>query len=137
MNLEQVLIQRKITPAVRERILRLNPNPREGQLLRGYHPNNHFRYWRYTLDCVPKGEFIRKHRRKAWDALPNGLKYKDGRRRWVSRKTLLDNEWKIWAGLCQLPEMVVWFPTRMYAGDPRLTMEFIPRQEFRRRMGWA
>lgn len=122
---------------VRERIVRLNPKCDPGQILRGWHPAQTARNLAMVYDVVGKGEFVRRHGRAAWDAIPNGLLYKFGRRRYIGRASYLDNIWMIWAGLIPPCQMVAWYPTKKYANDKDCAVELISRDEFLNRMATA
>ena len=80
-----------VSDAVRDRIVRLNPNTPEGERLRGYHPNS-TSVFRAERDLVGKGEFIREHGLAAWKALPNGLIFRYGRRQYVSMVTFQERK---------------------------------------------
>ena len=80
-----------VSSAVRERIVRLNPQTPDGERLRGYHPNS-TSVFRSERDLVGKGEFIRVRGRAAWNALPNGLIFRYGRRQYVSTATFHDHK---------------------------------------------
>lgn len=83
---------------VRERILRLNPSIEVGQQLRGWHPKDTYRSC-LDRDIVGKGEFIRRWGRLPWSIIHKKLKYKKGRREYVSRETFQDMPMSMRSGL--------------------------------------
>lgn len=123
-----------ISDSVRDRIVRLNPKWDKGKPMRGWHPTRGRRFYALTRGMISKGDFIREHGRKAWESLPNGLKWKDGRARYVNRRMVLDNLWMLYAGLIPPLAMTAWYPTKRYANDNDLTVEYIPPEEFQRRL---
>ncbi|RAK52118.1 hypothetical protein [Phenylobacterium deserti] len=82
MSLEAHLRRMKVGPAVAERVLRLNPDPQEGERLRGLHYKraDDPRFWFFMIS---KGQFIRERGRAAYAALPRQAIYKQGRREFV------------------------------------------------------
>lgn len=76
---------------VAERILRLNPDPSPGSLLRGYHPSA--RTTGIYMQFIGKREFLRKYGRAAWDALPRMCIRQDGHRKAVSWEDCADMVW--------------------------------------------
>jgi hypothetical protein len=131
-ELDRVCRERGIGDAVRSRIVRLNPNYKPGLMPRGYYPRPN-RYLKFAHDLMSKGEFIHRHGRAAWDALPNGIKWRDGRRQFIGREAYLDNIWKVWAGLIPPPPMMEWYPTKKYANDKNCAVEYVSAHEFNRR----
>jgi hypothetical protein len=87
-RLEHWLVVQRVSPAVRERVMRLNPFPREGELPRGWHPKNTGR--RINIDACGKGEFIRLYGREAFARVPRTALFKDGRRVFVSATALAE-----------------------------------------------
>lgn len=85
--------ERGIGEAVRARVLRLNPNPRDGEILRGWHPAPTAARFCLYNDVVSKRAFIRKHGRDAWDRLPRDAIHRDGRRAYVTRYAIEDRLW--------------------------------------------
>jgi hypothetical protein len=84
----------KRTPAVRYRILRLNPLPwHEGERRRGYHP--HQRATDPWRGYVGKKEFIRRFGREAWAKLPQLAIIQQSHRKAVSQETIQDNLWMV------------------------------------------
>jgi len=132
-RLDEVCRRRGIGTSVRERIIRLNPKTKSGGSVRGWHPTRGNRYHRVFYDHVSKGEFIRRHGRDAWDSLPNGLIWRDGRRCYIERAPYLDNVWKIYAGQIPPCQIVAWYPTKKYANDRDCAVEYITGDEFLRR----
>jgi hypothetical protein len=123
-------VRRGTSPAVRARIVRLNPRWSFGERVRGWHPAHTRRGQALINDLVSKGEFIRRFGRPAWESLPNGLLWRFGHRRYVARSMVLDNIWKVWAGQIPPCQGVEWFPTKQYANDKALVVEYISREEF-------
>lgn len=77
-TLEDRLKERGVSAKVRDRILRLNPNPQEGMRLRGWNPA--FTVSDQThIDVIGKGEFIRRFGRPAFERLPKDAIIKRGR----------------------------------------------------------
>jgi hypothetical protein len=75
-------------PHVIDRIVRLNPNPKEGEMLRGWHPARHVgRMWH--RDVIGKGAFIRKYGRIEYELLPEQAIIKDGKRVYIMRQYAL------------------------------------------------
>lgn len=81
----------KRTPSVQARILRLNATGGQGDRLRGYHP--HKRTTDVWQCFIGKREFIKRHGRAAWMALPRCCVEHDGHRKRISREAELDNLW--------------------------------------------
>jgi hypothetical protein len=123
-----------ITAAVRARIVRLNPDYKPGAYPRGYHPQPN-RYLRVIHNLVSKGEFIHRFGfgAYAWSVIPNGVKWRDGRRQYVERRFVEDNGWRVWAGLDPPAPMMAWYPTKKYANDNDCVVEYISAEEFLRR----
>lgn len=71
--------RKRMDENVRARIRRLNPNPQQGDRLRGWHPTRAV-YLRCDRDEISKGHFLRKYGRAAFEALPMRLIRKEGRR---------------------------------------------------------
>lgn len=94
-ELEERLRSRGVGRAIIDRVLRLNPNPREGQRLRGIHFKQTYRVRRFFMDFVSKGEFIRQYGRPVWDRIPMAYIEKDGKRSYVSRRAVEDNVWML------------------------------------------
>lgn len=92
-DLEKSMARKGMSPQVRARVRRLNPNPQLGELLRGWHPTRTLNRIRWLEDCIGKREFITKFGRNAWDKLPGYAIRKEGRRAYVSRYTVEDNVW--------------------------------------------
>lgn len=69
------------TPAVRARILRLNPEGHDpGSITRGYHSSN-----REQREMMVRGFFpFRELHGTPWETIPVGMKKRCGRRRYVS-----------------------------------------------------
>lgn len=120
MTLETFLARR--SPNVAERIARLNPNPQPGQFLRGWQPSK-AKYGRLAGDLIGKRAFLRIFERRHWDALPNGLKIRHGRRKYVARETFEDDAPLLYAGDVMPGPMIAWFPTKRYANDPACVRE--------------
>lgn len=74
----------KVSEAIVERVLRLNPDPREGYRLRGFHYKDG-RGWGLMTGMIQKGEVLQCHGREVWDRIPRSEWVKKGRRVWVSR----------------------------------------------------
>lgn len=126
-TLGRLLRLKGIGPSVVERVLKLNPHgAEEGQRVRGLQRSTRFTPSRWVTGMIGKREFVTKHGREAWDAIPNGLKLKYGRRKYVSRETFLDNLHLAYTGKTKT-EYLAHFPTKRYANDPLLTVEMRPR----------
>ncbi len=110
---------------VQERVRRLNQGRKEGQRLRGYHFTPTLKNLRWQQDLIGKQEFLRRWGHERWDALPNGLKVKMGRRRYVTRITVEDHLWAPfmpdWDGKWTLR----FEPPRAYANDPGLVVHHV------------
>jgi hypothetical protein len=100
------------------RILRLNPNLKQGTRLRGWHPTQTAKQNAAWHGWVSKGAFIREHGRETWEAIPNGAKIKEGRRQYVSREFMDDHLWLVYTGAAK-PCVYAVFLTRRYSNDPR------------------
>lgn len=77
---------RGVSEAILERVIRLNPNPVEGERLRGLHltaMESREMFWLY--DCIGKGEFLRRYGRDAFARVPRQHLRKRGRRVYVTR----------------------------------------------------
>lgn len=72
-----------VSPAIIERVLRLNPNPESGTKLRGIHYKDAAHSYRFAR-FVSKGRFIRRYGREAFERIPTRELHKDGRRIYVS-----------------------------------------------------
>ena len=83
----------KRTPAVRERIIRLNPVLRDGERIRGYHP--HRRAGDYYSPRISKGQFIQKYGREAWAQLPSWAINHDEHRKNVNYEFERDMFWTL------------------------------------------
>jgi len=89
------------SPAVKSRIVRLNPNlfvsPEmyQGVRLRGFHPAA--TAWRECMcfDVMGKREFVARYGRMAWKYLPESAKHRNGRRCYVARSDVLSKVWMI------------------------------------------
>lgn len=106
-SFERFLSQR--SPSVRERIERLNPNRKQGERIRGWHPTGDEKFYRRLIG---KQEFLKRYTREQWAALPNGLKYKYGRRKYIALELFVDG----------LP-IEYRYLTKRYANDPKLWVE--------------
>lgn len=92
-EIDDMLRRRRIGPAVRERILRLNPNGcEEGTYLRGWHPSNRNNLG-WNDGCISKGSFLRMHSHDEWERLPRSTIRKSGKRAYVAREAVLDRVW--------------------------------------------
>ena len=107
----------KHRPTVTARLRRLNPHPQQGMIARGWHPKG--RRGMYFWDRVGKREFLKRFGREAWEAMPNGLKIKDGRRQYISRVNVEDEIWRCYTGTAARPEARMIFLTKRYSNDPR------------------
>lgn len=89
-HLREMLGRRHVSPAIIDRVVRLNPQHVRGQNLRGIHykPNP-----RWLSGWYGKGEFIAKHGAEAWARIPKACKHKQGRREFVSREAVQDQVW--------------------------------------------
>lgn len=86
-SLEDRLRQRRVGEAVIERVMRLNPHPREGDIPRGFHYKDGWS-WGIIRGLVQKGAVLRDHGLKVWASIPRDSITKRGRREWVSELTL-------------------------------------------------
>lgn len=123
VQIERHLRARHVGERIIERIVRLNPNGApEGTFLRGAKPISRYRWGAY----VSRGKFIRKHGRRAWEAMPHGLKHKDGKREYITWEDFLDNIHVLYDGSHPpRPGMIyAHYPTKFYANDPRCVVEF-------------
>lgn len=85
--------QRGLGAELIARVMRLNPNPEPGVMLRGIHLASTAKDRRWQYGDVSKGEVIRRRGRSAWDAVPKGLIRRDGKRAYISRDAFEDNVW--------------------------------------------
>ncbi len=84
MDLAAVLAERKIGPAVAARILRLNPNYREGYRVRGCHPRPSIRK-SWHIDVCTRERFERKWGKGSARRIhPAQRVNAGGKRRWIS-----------------------------------------------------
>lgn len=79
LDIERIMERKGMSENVRARIRRLNPNPQEGEMIRGWHPTRPV-YLRCERDEISKGHFLRKYGRAAFEALPRYCIRKEGRR---------------------------------------------------------
>ncbi len=80
----------KFVPMVRNRILRLNAIPKEGQRFRGLHRKETYKTILHH-DIVGKGEALPIIGRGAWAILKRqGFVHKNGRREYLARETIED-----------------------------------------------
>lgn len=88
--IEEYLARRKHTPAVAERIRRLNPNGKEeGSRPKGWHPNQR-NHW-LLHDCVPIRKFREMYGSAALRSLPKGSFMKlGGKRRAITMMAALE-----------------------------------------------
>lgn len=84
---------RRKNPRLRERLMRLNKNLTEGEMLRGWHPAPTLRDIIYQRNLVGKRWFINTFTRAAWDSLPQDCIIKQGRRAHVRREAVEDQAW--------------------------------------------
>jgi hypothetical protein len=82
-RLEAMLIERRVGAPIRERILRLNTDLREGYQLRGWHYKR-FREPRLNADVIPKGYVLRRWGREVWERIQRSHIIKSGRREYAS-----------------------------------------------------
>jgi len=80
------LAARHVHPDIIERVIRLNPKLEEGYWLRGIHYKRHHEPG-INIDAQPKGRFLKKHGREAWDAIPKDRIIKKGRREYITGLT--------------------------------------------------
>lgn len=93
MNVDALCRENGIGDRVRERIVRLNPSPKQGEMLRGWHPKETARYFRFMCQYVTKREFIARHGRETWEKIKRSVLVKhDGRRKYVARVLFEDCE---------------------------------------------
>lgn len=86
----QALLRRGVSPAVRERIDRLNSDFVPGQKVRGWNPAPTL--WRqiFSWDVIGRREFLRRFGRCGWANLPKSAIIKDGKRRYVRTEAVQD-----------------------------------------------
>lgn len=94
-SLGDKLRARGLGEAIVGRIMRLNPDPKPFDILRGLHlaPTLHREALR--ADVLGKRDFIVKVGRDAWDRLPKHCVRKNGRRKYVTREAVLDKLWML------------------------------------------
>lgn len=80
---------RGVSKEIIERVIRLNPDLREGERLRGLNYKRFFELGIY-LDVVRKGWVIRKYGRDVWARIPPNQKIKRGRREYVTSRALME-----------------------------------------------
>ena len=85
-QLRRLLEARIRTPRTLERVLRLNDGITPGMRLRGFRKEDG-RAGALCHAWMPKGEFIRRHGRAVFDALPHAVQRRNGRRIWVAMET--------------------------------------------------
>jgi hypothetical protein len=71
------------SPAVLDRIMRLNKTIKEGARVRGWNPAPTLKALRTTRDITGKREFIRIHGRGMWGQVPKDAKWKSGKREYI------------------------------------------------------
>lgn len=81
--LRQHLGAHHVSPEIIDRIIRLNPELREGASLRGWNYKR-FREPGINLDCISKGRFLQRFGRSAYESLPASAFMKRGRRVYVT-----------------------------------------------------
>lgn len=123
MKLRDALIERGVSLNVVDRVMKFYPantDVREvqGSLLRGLQ----YKRRPYWLGYLGKREFISRHGRDAWEALPKCLKYRDGRRQWVSIDTAMDHLWLVYQGKSEA-KMAAFPANNRYASDPDCRIE--------------
>jgi hypothetical protein len=94
--LEWDMRRRGVSPAIIERVLRLNGPEDIGSFkpLRGIHykPGS---WWGLPRGLVQKGEILRRHGREVWDAIAAEAHVKNGRRVWVSYRDYDRAVWRV------------------------------------------
>lgn len=89
MNLKERLAERKFGEVVCSRVLRLNPNPKDGEILRGLHLSSH-NDPRWMIGAISKGEVIRRYGRTAWGNTPQHQIISRGKRKYVRSEYVRD-----------------------------------------------
>lgn len=79
------LQSRGVSPAIIERVVRLNPDHEPGSVLRGIHYSNTGDP-RWTCGATTKGDFIRKYGRSAFESFLTAALIKRGRRVYIRRQ---------------------------------------------------
>lgn len=130
-RLAETLKRHHVGDAIAERVLRLNPNPRPGEGLRGIHRRMNLRW---HTGAMPKGEFIATFGRAAFDALPKHALFKSGKRRWVTREAVRERLWEIWQGKRRADVVCVQLEHGFH-GD-NLHMRCVPWPEFAKLRGF-
>lgn len=95
-----------VSEPILARIMRLNTGWQPATRLRGIRRTSH-EFDAFWGAWVPKGEFIRKNGRDAFNAIPHHLLVKRGRRRWVARHAVEERVWEFYQGKRQADYMVV------------------------------
>jgi hypothetical protein len=87
-DLRRMLGERKVAPEIIERVVRLNPNAVEGDMLRGIHYKcrDDLRWWGY----VPKGQYLRRFGREAFGRLRPEAIRKRGRRVFIAHSAVAE-----------------------------------------------
>jgi len=85
-----------VGPRVRERVLRLNPNPKEGIMLRGWHRKKTLNNLRCMEDLVGRDDILRHYGKERGTLVWRQIKRTTcmsghGKRKRFSRAMLLDN----------------------------------------------
>lgn len=82
-QLESQLREAKVSEAIIERVMRLNPDPHPGARLRGIHYKRAFGPSRYEGWCS-RSQVIREYGRDAWDEIDPRYLRKHGRRQFAA-----------------------------------------------------
>lgn len=125
MNLVRALEHRKIGANVRRRILSFYPDgfSPDGIKLRGWHPSHSCKKIEIFHNLVGKRKFIQKFGPNAWRVLPNFLKHKFGRHKYVARVTVEDNLHLMYLDKSR-QRVIITSNGRKYANDPKLELYF-------------
>jgi hypothetical protein len=105
--------QRGISPAIIDRVKRLNPNYQRCEFPRGMRPR-----LPQLLPTVGRGEFLRTHGREAYDSIPRMYIIKDGRRRRITAQAVRMRVWEAPPACCSA--VAVQLDRRFYNQNPSM-----------------
>ena len=95
--IQEYLVRTNHSPAVAERIERLNPNGKEeGEWPRGYHRSASTSLAAYTKRCYSISDFIRRFGREVFRSLPRQAFVKAGGKRRVISAQVVENVRASW-----------------------------------------
>lgn len=83
----QEMRRQHVSQEIIDRVIRLNPNPKEGEWLRGWHRQSDER-WRlfWSSGAIRRRDFVRLYGKEKFAALPKDCLIKRGRRVYVSQR---------------------------------------------------